>query len=462
MNNPIPLIKALAKPYQAMVTEAVNDWLDDHPEATTTVEDESITAAKLVPALSAKIQRITSFAEFAAAIGSGDNTDSYSGGEITVTSSIQLSSSDQCVYKSFEGMIFNLQSDLFTWATPTDAFTIPNFVNCTFIGNGNSICADGTYICRGKFVNCNFIDCALIHEGYLVQSTRFVNCTIENPSTTPFIHALRVYDTKFIGCQCEGENDATLVYAYTTTANQLSISKLSFVSCIFEGQSAEIVIMHDGDVFIQDCYTEANAKPFVKTLASNFAQNAILRLNIIGTLIGHSSGVYFAEIDDSFASSSRTKFSCLDSHMSVCKLINRSDFQYFTISNTSIESSATRPASIELSKIDPIKNSVADFTTNGHVIVKKFPALISFDSSDGGWHTNLYMVSLSYGNRPCVVCLSDPTKTPSAAYDSETGNVDVTLHNSSSSYNNRSAVLLNGLTNDLIRKDAYSPITHGY
>lgn len=55
MKNPIPLIKALAKPDQAMVTEAVNDWLDDHPEATTTVQDGSITKAKLNTALQTAI-----------------------------------------------------------------------------------------------------------------------------------------------------------------------------------------------------------------------------------------------------------------------------------------------------------------------------------------------------------------------------------------------------------------------
>lgn len=35
------------KPTDAQVEQAVNDWLDDHPEATTTVEDGSITKAKL-------------------------------------------------------------------------------------------------------------------------------------------------------------------------------------------------------------------------------------------------------------------------------------------------------------------------------------------------------------------------------------------------------------------------------
>lgn len=58
MNNLIPLIKALAKPDQAMVTGAVNDWLDDHPEATTTVQDGSITKAKLATALQNSVDSI--------------------------------------------------------------------------------------------------------------------------------------------------------------------------------------------------------------------------------------------------------------------------------------------------------------------------------------------------------------------------------------------------------------------
>lgn len=52
----IALIKALGgKPDAATIIQAVNDWLDDHPEATTTVEDGSITEAKLASALAALI-----------------------------------------------------------------------------------------------------------------------------------------------------------------------------------------------------------------------------------------------------------------------------------------------------------------------------------------------------------------------------------------------------------------------
>lgn len=48
-------IKLAGQPSRADVTDAVEDWLDDHPEATTTVEDGSITEAKLASALKAKI-----------------------------------------------------------------------------------------------------------------------------------------------------------------------------------------------------------------------------------------------------------------------------------------------------------------------------------------------------------------------------------------------------------------------
>lgn len=41
------LAKAFGKPTDEQITTAVDAWLDDHPEATTTVEDGAITEAKL-------------------------------------------------------------------------------------------------------------------------------------------------------------------------------------------------------------------------------------------------------------------------------------------------------------------------------------------------------------------------------------------------------------------------------
>lgn len=53
MGAVIALIKALGGVEPSAITSAVNDWLDDHPEATTTVQDGSITYAKLATALAA-------------------------------------------------------------------------------------------------------------------------------------------------------------------------------------------------------------------------------------------------------------------------------------------------------------------------------------------------------------------------------------------------------------------------
>lgn len=56
----VGLIKALGgTPDPAVITEAVNDWLDDHPEATTTVEDGSITKAKLDSNLAGAIDDVS-------------------------------------------------------------------------------------------------------------------------------------------------------------------------------------------------------------------------------------------------------------------------------------------------------------------------------------------------------------------------------------------------------------------
>lgn len=58
------LIKALAPGVDPQVIEqAVTDWLDDHPEATTTVEDGSITEAKLAQDVLAELGEIEGLKE---------------------------------------------------------------------------------------------------------------------------------------------------------------------------------------------------------------------------------------------------------------------------------------------------------------------------------------------------------------------------------------------------------------
>lgn len=58
----------------AVIEQAVQDWLDDHPEATTTVADGSITEQKLAAAVAAKINQVTQLSDEIDDIGS-DVTD---------------------------------------------------------------------------------------------------------------------------------------------------------------------------------------------------------------------------------------------------------------------------------------------------------------------------------------------------------------------------------------------------
>ncbi len=46
-----------------VIADAVSDWLDDHPEATTTVQDGSITYAKLDATMKGKVDEISSLSD---------------------------------------------------------------------------------------------------------------------------------------------------------------------------------------------------------------------------------------------------------------------------------------------------------------------------------------------------------------------------------------------------------------
>lgn len=57
----VALIKALATVDPAAIEDSVYDWLDDHPEATTTVVDGSITASKLNAALVGTVEEAKAY-----------------------------------------------------------------------------------------------------------------------------------------------------------------------------------------------------------------------------------------------------------------------------------------------------------------------------------------------------------------------------------------------------------------
>ena len=60
----VALVKALAPGVDhSAIEQAVTDWLDDHPEATTTVEDGSITEEKLAQDVLAELAEIEELKE---------------------------------------------------------------------------------------------------------------------------------------------------------------------------------------------------------------------------------------------------------------------------------------------------------------------------------------------------------------------------------------------------------------
>lgn len=70
----IALIKALApKMDPTIIEQAVADWLEDHPEATTTVEDGAITKAKLNAALQGKVDDVGDILEHETYTGEGSS-----------------------------------------------------------------------------------------------------------------------------------------------------------------------------------------------------------------------------------------------------------------------------------------------------------------------------------------------------------------------------------------------------
>lgn len=59
----VALIKSMSGADPAVIEQAVQDWLDDHPEATTTVQDGSITEAKLAQDVLADLAEIDTLSE---------------------------------------------------------------------------------------------------------------------------------------------------------------------------------------------------------------------------------------------------------------------------------------------------------------------------------------------------------------------------------------------------------------
>lgn len=80
----VALIKSMSGADPAVIEQAVQDWLDDHPEATTTVQDGSITEAKLAQDVLAELGEIDELKEAIAPL-SGTKSSDASGVDLDLT-----------------------------------------------------------------------------------------------------------------------------------------------------------------------------------------------------------------------------------------------------------------------------------------------------------------------------------------------------------------------------------------
>ena len=122
MGTVVALIKGLApKADPATIEKAVTDWLDDHPEATTTVEDGSITEEKLAADVALILSNLESDVTDAKnAIQGVDDIDNLLIGELpgtTQTVTFDANDNPSTITHSKNGT--TVRTDVFTWGTDT-------------------------------------------------------------------------------------------------------------------------------------------------------------------------------------------------------------------------------------------------------------------------------------------------------------------------------------------------------
>lgn len=296
-----------------LVPDIVTDWLEDHPEATTTVQDGAITDKKLSSELKNCISPLSSFdgetAEeklFNALI-----TDGFRGsilcGNIEINTSISIPLRSYLLREvKIENAIITLNEDMFT--TPDTYARIPSFVNCKFIGNGHAIFG-GDYVVAGNFIGCSFDDCSIINNASgTVQNVYLSNCEIVN-DTVPFIKAEGVYDCRIISTLCESQN-ATLIDTFDSNLLQGGSQNIWICDSSFESFQNTVLKLSGGSVYLHNCYFEANADGCLH-IKKNASALDMLMLEISGCKINQSVTAF--EIED-FTNNYRVKISIHDNY----------------------------------------------------------------------------------------------------------------------------------------------------
>lgn len=127
------------KPTDAQVESAVSDWLDDHPEATTTVQDGSITKAKLDENLQGTVDDVS---DLKSAIALQEETIPDTTQTITFDQSGNVAS-----IVHTDGNENVVRSDVFTFGanTITEVRTLASGESLTIVTNTDTLVTTVTY-----------------------------------------------------------------------------------------------------------------------------------------------------------------------------------------------------------------------------------------------------------------------------------------------------------------------------
>lgn len=354
----------------------------------------------------------------------------------------------------FIGGTITLNADGFTNPSigpgSSTSCAVPSFVGTSFIGKfAHVIFADGFYILGGNFDNCVFKDVSLINGAKCVQSTNFDSCRfIANNETPTFIQTNALYDVKFSACDLEAdylpmfinvEHDETWG-ALGTTCRQLSL-----VNCVTEGRSNSLIRFNDGDVELYGHYAEGNHKPLIeiyKAASQTYGFHSISIFNSFLNTVSTDKCIVAVDEDYNYEN---TSFICIGCVINNCILVNTNKFlRYVVEGNKLVGTTKVYPSKV-LSKVGAAydfdnalgrsyTNGMAFFKTNSRTIyVMPEITLITFSSVYSGATTPFIVVAgtrASSGSPGAFAyCLSHPSITITAAYDSSLDLVELTLPN---------------------------------
>ena len=247
------------------IEPAVDAWLDEHPEATTTVQDGSITPSKFAHnAISVDTwsgsssinnwsgdtleEKLCDFLENAT---NGAKLD-LQGAKITITERFVKSQYTFLNNTVISNGIFEIPESIGGWLSigSSGGYRVPIFNNCVFTGGG-AIFYDQSY--NFKAIGCIFYDVQILNGDY-IQACELVGCNIMNRNHY-LIECNWAFGVTMTQCTFEAGNVG--VFKGNGNARYASLTSGSFNACTFEGFT-DAVFRTNGitAVNFNSCYIE--------------------------------------------------------------------------------------------------------------------------------------------------------------------------------------------------------------